>query len=162
MKKIELQTAVAFAEIVSALAIVVSLIYAVNEFKRSQTITSRDVENIAYTRMMELDRLLVENPDFSKLYLRALNDPQTITKEDSIRYTAFEHIYYDSWETLWYYYHEGVMEKGAWDSWNEWFLSDSKKRPLIGWVGNRRNYAGGFLDMVDDQLLPQESRINSE
>lgn len=158
MKKIELKTAVSFAEILSAFAIVVSLIYAVNEFKRSQTITSRDIENIAYTRMMELDRLLVENPGFAKIYLQALNDPTTITKEDSIRYMAFEHIYYDSWETLWYYYHEGVMEKDAWDSWNEWFLADSKNRPLIGWVGNRRNYAGEFLNMVDNKILHLENR----
>lgn len=151
----ELQTVVSFAEIISALAIVVSLIYAVNEFKRSQTITSRDVENIAYTRMMELDRLLVENPDIVNIYVKTLNDPGSISKVDSIRYIAFEYIYYDSWETLWYYYHEGVMEKSAWDSWNEWFLSDSKKRPLIGWTGNRKNYAGGFLQMVDNQLLQQ-------
>lgn len=156
MKKIELQTVVSFAEIISALAIVVSLIYAVNEFRRSQTITSRDVENIAYTRMMELDRLLVENPDFAGIYESVLNEPDLLSRTDSIRFTAFEHIYYDSWETLWYYFHEGVMDKSAWDSWNEWFLSDSRKRPLIGWVGNRKNYAGGFLDMVDRELLPQE------
>jgi len=152
MKKIELKTVVSFAEIISALAIVVSLIYAVNEFKRSQTITSRDVENIAYTRMMELDRLLVENPDFVTIYSTALKNPDTITEEDLIRYLAFEHIYYDSWETLWYYYNEGVMDKEAWDSWNSWFVTDSKRRPMIGWEGNRGNYAGEFLKMVDGEL----------
>ena len=148
----ELKTVVSLAEIISALAIVVSLIYAVNEFKRSQTITSRDVENIAYTRMMELDRLLVENPDFVKIYTAALSNPDTMKEEDMIRYLAFEHIYYDSWETLWYYYNEGVMDKDAWNSWNSWFVTDSKQRPVIGWEGNRKNYAGGFLEMVDDQL----------
>ena len=156
MKKMELKTVVSFAEIISALAIVVSLIYAVNEFKRSQTITSRDVENIAYTRMMELDRLLVENPDFVKIYTAALSNPATMKEEEMIRYLAFEHIYYDSWETLWYYYNEGVMDKDAWNSWNSWFVTDSKQRPVIGWEGNRKNYAGGFLEMVDDQLSRKE------
>ena len=35
MRKLNLQTAVSIAEIISALGIVVSLIYAANEFKRS-------------------------------------------------------------------------------------------------------------------------------
>ena len=100
MNKPKLQTIVSIAEIISALAIVLSLIYATNEFKRSQTITSRDVENIAYTRMMELDRLLVENPDFVKIYATALKNSDIIVEEDLVRYLAFEHIYYDSWETL--------------------------------------------------------------
>jgi hypothetical protein len=62
---------------------------------------------------------------------------------------------------LWYYYHEGFLDKAAQGSWNEWFLSD-KKRPLRGWMGNRKNYTGEFLGMVDDQIIQQESRRNSE
>jgi len=61
--------------------------------------------------MIELDRLLVENPDFVKIYVMALKNPDLITEEDSLRYLAFEHIYYDSWETLWYYYNEGLWIK---------------------------------------------------
>lgn len=153
MQKPKLQIAVSIAEIISALAIVVSLVYAANEFKRSQTITSRDVENIAYTRMMELDRLLIENPEFVNIVTKAQKDSIRLTKEELIRYLAFEHIYYDSWETLWYYYHEGVMEEDAWGSWNEWFIADSKLRPKIGWEGNRKHFAGEFLEMVDNILL---------
>ena len=153
MKKLNLQTAVSIAEIISALAIVVSLIYAANEFKRSQTITSRDVENIAYTRMMELDRLVIENPEFVKIMSKVQEDSTILTNEETIRFLAFEHIYYDSWETLWYYYQEGVMDEDAWKSWNEWFIADSKLRPIIGWEGNRKHFAGEFLRYVDNILL---------
>ena len=153
MRKPNLQTVVAVAEIVSAFAIVISLIYAVNEFKRSQTLTSRDVENIVYSRMMDLDKLLIENPDFVKIAVKASDNSDTLSKEELIRFLAYEHTYYDSWETLWYYNKEGVLDKSAWESWNGWFISDSKTRPVIGWKGNRKNYAGGFLAMVDNELL---------
>lgn len=153
MNKPKLQTIVSIAEIISALAIVVSLIYATNEFKRSQTITSRDVENIVYTRMMEMDKMLIENPDFVNIFVEASEDSGNLAKEEMIRFLAYEHIYYDSWETLWYYYKEGVLDKEAWNSWNQWFLSDSKERPIIGWKGNRKNYDGEFLNMVDNELL---------
>lgn len=153
MKKPNLQTAVSIAEIISAFAIVVSLIYAVNEFKRSQTLTSRDVENIVYSRMMELDKLLIENPELVNIVVKASDHSGEITREELKRFLAYEHIYYDSWETLWYYYKEGVMEEGAWNSWDDWFILDSRQRSIIGWKGNRKNYAGGFLKMVDNNLL---------
>lgn len=153
MKKPDLKTVVAVAEIISALAIVVSLIYAVNEFRRAQTLTSRDVENIAYARMMERDRLLIENPDFAIIYVNAVAGFDRLAEQDRVRYLAFEHIYFDSWETLWYYYQQGVMDEGAWDSWNNWFISDSKNKPAIAWEENRKHFSGQFLEMVDGVLL---------
>ena len=33
-----------------------------------------------------------------------------------------------------------------------WFFKDSKQRSLLGWEGNRKNYAGEFLNMVDDEF----------
>ena len=44
------------------------------------------------------------------------------------------------------------MDKNAWDSWNSWFVTDSKQRSLLGWEGTRKNYAGEFLNMVDDDF----------
>jgi hypothetical protein len=46
MRRISLQTAVSLAEIASALAVVISLIYAANEFRRSRALTSTDVQTL--------------------------------------------------------------------------------------------------------------------
>ena len=70
MKKPKLDTVVSVAEIISSLAIVVSLFYIANEFQRSNTLTNRDVENIIYDRMLEMDRLIIENADIAKLVLK--------------------------------------------------------------------------------------------
>ena len=61
MKKPKLDTVVSLAEIISSLAIVVSLFYIANEFQRSNTLTNRDVENIIYDRMLKMDQLVIEN-----------------------------------------------------------------------------------------------------
>ena len=61
MKKPKLDTVVSVAEIISSLAIVVSLFYIANEFQRSNTLTNRDVENIIYDRMLKMDQLVIEN-----------------------------------------------------------------------------------------------------
>lgn len=42
------------AEIVSALAIVISLLYVVSEFRRTETLTSREVDTILFERVRYL------------------------------------------------------------------------------------------------------------
>ena len=110
MKKTNLNTIVSIAEILSSLAVVLSLFYALYEYKRSNTLTNRDVENIIYNRMMEMDRLIIENNDLSKIILMASSSPEELTPDEQLRYVSFEHIFYDGWETAWYYYHDGILE----------------------------------------------------
>lgn len=152
MKRPNLQTTVSVVEIIASLAVVVSLLYVAYEFKRSETLNSRDVEDIIYQRMLERDRLVIENPELAEILLQASSDLDGLSPADRIRFLAYEHIFYDSWESAWYYYHEGVLEKSAWDSWNTWFIADAKRRPLLGWTGNRRHFADGFLEYVDRAL----------
>jgi len=147
-----MNTVVSVAEIISSLAIVVSLIYVAYEFKRSETITNRDVENIVYERMLQIDRLLIENPDLARIVLKATDNPEGLTPAEQMQYLAYEHIFYDSWESAWYYYQEGILETESWDGWNTWFIAEAKRRPLLGWMGNRKHFAGGFLEYVDKEV----------
>ena len=149
MKKLKLDTIVSVAEIISSLAIVVSLFYVANQFQRSNTLTNRDVENIIYDRMLEMDRLMIENEDLAKLVLKASNNPEQLEPDEQLRYLAFEHIFYDSWESAWYYHNEGTLEQQNWESWNSWFISETKNKPLLSWEGNRKNYAGEFMGAID-------------
>jgi len=109
MPKSRIQTMVSLAEIISSFAIVVSLIYVAYEFNRSEVLTNRDVENIIYERVLEIERLIIENPDLAKIVTKASDNSDELTPEERLRYLAYEHIFYDSWETLWAYYQEGIL-----------------------------------------------------
>ena len=149
MKKPKLETVVSFAEIISSIALIISLLYAAYEFNRSKTLTNRDVENILYERMFRIDQLIIENKDLTNLVLKASESTNELTPDEKMRYLAFEHIFYDSWESAWYYYNEGILEKPNWDSWNSWFISETKNKPILSWEGNRKNYSGKFLEYID-------------
>jgi len=152
MKRPSLQTTVSVVEIVASLAVVVSLLYVAYEFKRSETLNSRDVESTIYQRMLERDRLVIENPELAEILVKAAGDPDGLSSTDRVRFLAYEHIFYDSWESAWYYYHEGILEESAWESWDTWFVADAKRRPLLGWTGNRSNFSDGFLEHADRAL----------
>jgi hypothetical protein len=149
MKKPKLDTVVSIAEIISSLAIVVSLFYIATEFQRSNTLTNRDVENIIYDRMLKMDQLVIENADLAKLVLKASNNPERLEPDERMRYLAFEHIFYDTWESAWYYHKEGTLDEQNWNSWNSWFISETKNKPLLSWEGNRKNADDEFLKYID-------------
>ena len=150
MKKINLDKLVSIAEIISSIAIIISLFYAAYEFNRSKTLTNRDVENILYERMLKIDQMIIENKDLAKLVVKASISTDELTTDEKMRYLAFEHVFYDSWESAWYYYSEGILEKSNWDSWNSWFKSEAINKPSLSWQGNRRNYNGKFLEYIDN------------
>ena len=152
MKKAGIQTVVSIAEIISSLAIVASLIYVAYEFNRSEILTNRDAENIIYQRVLELERLIIENSDLAKIIVKTSENANTLSPEERLQYLAYEHIFYDSWETLWAYHQEDILEHEVWEGWNYWFIEESKRKPLLGWIGNRKNFSGEFLDYVDNLL----------
>lgn len=151
MRRINLRTAVSLAEIISAVAVVVTLLYAANEFRRSRTLTSTDVQTILYDRMLEMDRLVIEGEGMGGILVRASEGLETLTSADSTRFLAFEHVFYDSWELAWIAYNDGVLEDRAWEDWNGWFREEASRRPSIGWAGNQSNYGPEFIRFVDTQ-----------
>ena len=162
MKKTRLKNLVSIAEIISSLAIVLSLFYAAYEFSRSKTLTNRDVENIIYQRMLEMDRLIIENPGLSHLFLKAADHPDSLSREEQMRFLAFEHIFYDSWESAWYYYHEDILDEETWTGWNTWFIAEAKRRPALGWHGNRKHFNGAFLEFIDGLQKQNPPRADME
>lgn len=152
MRRVGLQTAVALAEIVTALAVVASLLYAASEFRRSQALTSTDVEHLLYDRMLEMDRLLIENRDLAEIQVTAAGKPGDLTPSDRARYLAYEHIFYDSWELAWTAHQDGVISETAWRDWAGWFTGEARRRPSVGWKGNRKNLSEDFVRYVEPLL----------
>jgi hypothetical protein len=152
MRRTSLRTAVSIAEIISALAVVVSLVYVANEFRRSRALTSTDVQTILYERVQEMERLVVESAELADIIVRASGDPESLSPADRARFLAFEHIFYDSWELGWISHEEGVLGPAGWSTWNDWFAEEARRRPRFGWTENRKHFDDDFLRYVDDAL----------
>jgi hypothetical protein len=153
IKKISIDTLVSLAQIISSVALVVSIIYIAVEYKKSDVLSNKDVENQLYNNIRTYDQLVIENEDVAKLIIKATTQPDSLKPEEVLRYVAWEHIFFDSWESAWSQYKEGILEHETWSGWNEWFISEALKKPLVAWEGNRKNYNGEFLIYVDEIIL---------
>ena len=152
MKNVKLNTVVSIANIVSSLALIISIIILISEYRRSDVLNEKTIENLVYGRMMELDKLVIENPDLGDLIVKAHASPDSLTGSDKIRYLAYEHIFYDTWETLWVGFQNGVVSESTWNDWNDWFIREYKKKPALSWQGNLENFSANFLQYINNNV----------
>lgn len=152
MRRGSLQTAVATAEIISALAVVFTLLYAVSELKRSRALTSTSIESVLYERMTEMDRLVAEASGLAEILVRAGDDATSLTPGERARYLAYERIFYNSWEMAREASKTRLMDRAQFAAWEGWFTRDAARRPHGGWTDNKFNHNEDFITYVDGRV----------
>lgn len=153
MNEKKLQAYASLAEVVSALAIIVSLFYVANEFRRSDTMSSREADVVLFERERAANHLLIQTPGLAEILIAAKVAPQDLSEADRLRYLAYQHDFFDSWEMGWFYHADGILDEATWAEWDEWFSAQAKSLPAFAWEENRRNFPGGeFRDHVDRML----------
>ena len=153
MKKDRLALWTSIAEFISAIAIVISLLYVAYEFRRSETLSSKEVDTMLFERVRELNTMMIESPDLARIVINATNDPESLSPENRLRFLAYQHVFFDSWEMAWLYHEDDILDAETWQSWNSWFVNEARLRPEFGWTENRRHFTGGsFRQHVDRSL----------
>jgi hypothetical protein len=154
VNKDRFQIYASLAEIVSALAIIISLLYVASEFRRAETLTSRGVDSILFERTAESNAMLVESPDLADVVIAAARDADALSETDRLRYLAYQHIFFDIWEMAWVYHEDGILDEETWGEWDMWFVAEAKRRPDFSWTESRRHFTGqDFLRHVDQSVL---------
>ena len=152
MKKYKLQTIVSVTQILSSFAVLISIIYLVTEYNRSGLMNEKSIENLVYGRFMRLDELIIENPDMAEIIIKASNNSDSLTKTEVLRYAAYEHIFYDSWETLWVGHRDGLIGDKTWKEWDEWFKDKAKAKPVLALKENEDDLDPEFLNYISGYL----------
>lgn len=150
MTQQKLQIATVVAEIVSATAIVVSLLFVAYELRQSSTVTSRDVELILFERAREANRIVIENESLARLIIDIESGAPTSSATDSLRYLLHRLDFYNSWEVAWSYHADEILTTDAWKEWNAWYASEAARLPRFAWQDNRHHFTGeSFRQHVD-------------
>jgi len=148
-----LQSYAAIAEVFGAFAIVVSLLYAGYEVRRSSTMSSLEVSVLLYERERQHNAVLFESPHMAELVILADQDPTGLTGADRLRYIEYQHDFLDSWELAFTYHRDGILGDEEWAGWDAWYVREMRSRPRFAWEENRHNFsAGPFTAHVEAAL----------
>lgn len=154
-----LQAFASWAEVASAVAVVLSLVYLATEVRRSSTMDSRDADIVLFERIADAQRMIIQTPGLAETIATAEQRADELSPADRLRYLALQDHFYNSWEMGWYYHTDGILSDVAWTEWDEWFSAEARRRPALAWLGNRHNYTyqtsgSEFQRHVDSILSP--------
>lgn len=160
----KLSTWVAMAEIISAVAVVLSLIYVGLEIRRSTLESDADIQAELLSYTVQRRYLLVESSDLSSLLVKGYKDPSQLSPDEVLRFHSYIELFYVAWERAFNSKNEGVFSEELFDGWDAWFVSVAERDPEFVWpmVRDSQNWLPAFVKHVDGSLGYMNSDIKDE
>ena len=146
---------VAIAEITSAVAVVLSLIYVGLEIRRTTIESDADIqaELLTYTHQRRV--LVIESQDLSGILSKGYDDVGSLTPEELLRFQYFVELHFVAWERAHLARQSGVFSEELYAAWKEWFVSVAKRDPDFVWpmVRDAQVWPESFVQEVNEGLL---------
>lgn len=155
MTKVSLKNWAAMAEIFSALAVVLSLLYVGFEIRRTTMESDADIqaELLSYTHQRRY--LLIDNDELSQLLAKGYADPAALTASELLRFQSYIELHFVAWERAFLAAHDdGIFSKELFAEWDRWFVSVASHDPEFVWpmVRNSQAWSPPFVQHVDAVL----------
>ena len=113
-----LATWVSLAEIASAFAIVITLLYVAYELKRSTFVLNSDVNQKLLDAIRSWEQLIIVNNELADIYIRGPEEYKNYSKENRLRYRLLIIQYLATWEQAFEDHKAGLINTGNWEEWN--------------------------------------------
>jgi hypothetical protein len=124
MKKLTLGDLANLAEIVGAIAIVISLIYVGQEL-RANTAAVKAASLQSITNSSSASMLaVVESSDFADIRLRGDQDPAQLSGADNLRYLLYQRQMWLHFQNVWTQWKLGVIDDGVWKGYRNVICDD--------------------------------------
>jgi len=150
MKKLKLSDWSNVAEIIAAVAVVLSLVYVGLQINQNTAAVqaSTHLSLIAYGR--DQAEILVTNPDLAALVAKANAAPSTLTKLEKDRFFEFTTWTMSVWEAAFLFWKDGLMNDNLWTAYEAYYgeLSQHPGMKLF-WKETREIWEKEFMQHVD-------------
>ena len=139
------------AEIVGAVAIVISLIYVGQELKSNtaavQAASLQDITNATSTSVLTI----AENGELADIRFRGDRDPESLTDVERLRYGLFHRQMWLQFQNVWTQWRLGTLDDGVWQGYKN-VICDIVSEPRVKkWWRDRyaRALSGDFVAVVE-------------
>ncbi len=126
------------AEIVSSVAVVVSLIYVGLQVRQNTRALRASTYSAVVGNSIAILNSMSETPEFTEFFVRVQSDPDAATPAELMRFhmsllSGFRH-----WDNLYYQFRNGMLDRAMWESydrtmttwldsaaWRDWFTRNA-------------------------------------
>ncbi|MGQ0813516.1 MAG: hypothetical protein ACT4O1_03535 [Gemmatimonadota bacterium] len=146
----DLQDFGSLAEILSAVAVLVSLVYLATQIRQNTIALRQTMSQSVAVGGTEFARSIYEDPDLSDLFFRGVASWHTLSASEQNRMRLVFHSQFRLWENLYFQHLHGVMDDEAWEGWNVLLIGYFHQPGIRAWWDTRKQvYARSFRDYLE-------------
>ena len=133
-----LETIARIAEIVSSIAVVVSLIYVGMQVRQNTRALRATTYNAVTANSISILSAMDSHPEYTEFLVRVQADPAAATPAEQMRFHLSMLSGFRHWDNLYYQYRNGMLEAEMWSSydhtmtawleipsWRDWFARNA-------------------------------------
>ena len=138
------------AEIASAFAVVLSLVYVGYELRQNTNAVLSNTQQSLLELAHGVDAWL-QSESFAEIAVRGDEDYSVLSPQERRQYDKYTHNVLNVWEHAYYNNRAGLMEDDLWEAWNDAFWTTSDSWGPI-WARDKKLYGQEFRKYVDSIL----------
>lgn len=145
-----LENLAALAEIIGAIAVVISLIYVGYQVKQNTSAIQTQVHESVVGHVLEAEGALLHNADLAQVMVKAYSKPESLTPDEMLRADTYFTHEFVNWESAYLHHKQGFIDEKVWLRWD---LSHWPDRESPGrfeyWTRHRHWFEDSFARHVD-------------
>ncbi len=144
----------ALGEMVGGVAIIFSLIYVGVQIRQNTNALRLSTAHNAAVDLSDINLVPAINGEFADIFYRGLQDISSLRGVEVLRFYAYFHKYFRTWEDAYYQFTQGALEPGPFAGITSQFKSVAYMSGFrLYWQDRKSWYTPKFQDYVDREIL---------
>jgi hypothetical protein len=143
------------AEITSAIAVVISLIYIGLEVSQNTVAVKANTHQSMIDYGREQSEILLTNETLADLVEKGESNPAALTARERSQFYEFTTWRLATWESVFMNYEHGLVDEKVWRGWDGYYRLLTLDKPGYAefWRDNRIAYYAPFMEYVDSLTM---------
>ena len=142
------------AEIVSSVAVIISLVYLALQIRSSTEAQRTSTYHSIVSDFAALNRSIASTPELSFLLVNAMENFYDLKPDEKARMSQLFFQLYHFFENMYYQNKKGYLEEEVWAGWKLLMLTYHSRPGFQAWWKNRRDvYSASFVRFLETEEI---------
>jgi hypothetical protein len=146
-------------QFLSALAVILSLIYVARQLAQNTEMMKTNAAQDHVQRNFDIVSIVIENKDFSKLWLQSREDFDSLDEADKNRMIFFERRAIIHWESMYQMHMKGLLPDSNWNE-LKWLIQNFGMHQGLRQTWNifKNSFEIDFQNFIEEQFAKSEKK----
>lgn len=148
-------------EIVAALAVIVTLIYVARQLRQNTEMMKTNAAQERVQRDFDIASIVIENKDFSKIWLQSRHDFDSLDEADKNRMIFFERRAIIHWDSMYQLRIKGLLPDSNWNE-LKWLIRSFGMHQGLRqtWDIFKYSFGENFQTFMEEQFAKSNNKIS--